>query len=123
MYLIPPIALIGLVFSIICFVILSNKDLKENFYKYLKVELIFIGINQLTQIMRPFIYLDSNWLSSTLFIQIYQIYFMIFAVSGIEMTALILHLLSSFNYYVIVAASKNDSFIMKKMRKVKKRTA
>ena len=119
-YIIPPIALIGLAFNILCFVIFSNKDLKEKFYKYLKLELIFIGINQLYQILRPFIKDESHWLYKTLFIKVIQIYLSHYFVSVIEMTALILHLLSSFNYYVLVAASKNDSFIMKKMRKIDK---
>jgi hypothetical protein len=118
-YLIPFISLIGFILNMICFIIYSDREFKESLYKYLKVESIFISMNLFMQLFRPFeAYrignLNSiNWSSKSYLAQFFEFYCLNFLASVFEMTALMLHLISSFNYYILLSYKPGSSFYNK----------
>ena len=115
-YVIPALSLIGFVLNTICFIVFSNIDFKESLYKYLKVESIFIAVNLLMQLFRPFeacrkTSLNTiNWSSKSYLVQLYLFYCLNFLASVLEMTALMLHLISSFNFYILLSYKPGSSF-------------
>ena len=108
-YIIPSISFIGVFLNLLCFMIFKSSELKELLYKYLLAETFFNCINLFLQIFRPFTGLNLD--SLTLLIQIYEFYLLDYLPSTLEMTSLILHLLSSFDFYFIISNhDKNQKF-------------
>lgn len=103
LYISPTIAIIGVILSIFCFIILSDSEFKETLYKYLKVETIFIGVNLLLTCFRPFHYNKVNWSSKTYFSYFYLIYGLYYFASTLEMAAVVTQICSTLDFYLLIS--------------------
>ena len=102
LYLCTSIAILGLILNIISFYIFSDKKFVQLMYKYLKMESLFIIINLFFQSFRPIYYLRSDWISKSFIANIYEFYILEFFVSTLEMSAIIMRLLSTFDFCISI---------------------
>jgi hypothetical protein len=103
LYISPTIGIIGVLLSILCFIILSDSEFKETLYKYLKVETIFIGVNLFLTCFRPFHYNKVDWSSKTHFSYFYLIYGLYYFASTLEMAAVITQICSTLDFYLFIS--------------------
>ena len=60
------------------------------------------------QIFRPFDAYKKSWISKTLYVQILEFYFLNYSATILELTALLLHLISTFNFYILLTSYKRN---------------
>jgi hypothetical protein len=104
---IPSIASTYLLTNFICVIIFSNQDFKEDMYHYLKFKSISIILHSLIQILRPISNLRVYFSSASLVSVIYDLYFLSYLVSCLELCIILFHILSTLDYYLIVT-NKTD---------------
>jgi hypothetical protein len=103
---VPLASLIGLVANIVCFTIFNSSEfinkikLKENLYRYLKIEALFIILNLFIQIFRSFMFVSSFQLG--LLSKLYALYMLWILAGMLEMSALLAHLTSTADFYMII---------------------
>ena len=103
---VPLASFIGLVANIVCFTIFNSSEfinkikLKENLYGYLKIEALFINVNLFIQIFRSFMFVSSFQLG--LLSKIYALYMLWILAGMLEMSALLAHLTSTADFYMIL---------------------
>jgi hypothetical protein len=102
LYLSTSMAILGLILNIISFIIFSDKKFVQLMYKYLKMESIFIITNLIFQSFRPIYYLKSDWISTSYIANLYEFYVLEFFVSPLEMTAIIMRILSTLDFCISI---------------------
>lgn len=112
-YVNPIVSLIALILSLLIVVILSNNEFKDSFYKYLKIQSIFVALNSLLIVLQPIKYCDNCSVSKTYFAQIYFIYLRIYSSSIFEMVTLYCSWLSGLNCCVLLFNKRIAKFILK----------
>jgi hypothetical protein len=118
-FLIPSIALIGLIGNIICYDVFkrlafSNKiKLEANLYMYLKIESFIISWNLFFQTFRIFFSIKA--FQATLAYGIYTLYFLWIFPAVLELMAIICHTSSTIHYYLIVKEANSSIFCILKI--------
>ena len=79
------------------------------------MELLFICIDLFLTLFRPIYFLRSNWISRSLISQIYEFYFLEFLVSVLEMSIIILHIIATFDYYILITKLNDKSKFFQKL--------
>ena len=104
-YLNTVINITGAILSLFCFIIFLNSQFSDTFYKYKKVEIIFIGLSLFSYGLRPFVYCKDS-VVSTLYIS--QMIHLInrYVRSVFETTATLCCILSSLYFYLKLIKSK-----------------
>jgi hypothetical protein len=103
---VPLASFIGLVANVVCFTIFNSSEfinkikLKENLYRYLKIEALFIILNLFIQMFRSFMFVSSFQLG--LLSKIYALYMLWILAGMLEMSALLAHLTSTADFYMII---------------------
>jgi hypothetical protein len=106
----PIIDIIGVILSITGLAILQNVQFKENVYKYLKVETLFICINLIISSLRPMYHCETVSTYKTKLIVIFQSYFRGYFGSCLEEAAFLCNLIATFQFYLMVANVKSSKF-------------
>lgn len=96
------IGLLGFVLNFLCIIILFNREFKENFYNYLKIECAFEAIALTIGAFRIASSCKSCPISNTLFSKVYFVYFLVFANSVFEMCILTCQILSAYTCYAFI---------------------
>ena len=103
---VPSASFIGFIANIVCFSIFNSSEfinkirLKENLYRYLKIEALFIICNLMIQMFRSVMFISSYQLS--LFSKIYSLYLLWILAGVLEMSALLSHLTSTADFYMVI---------------------
>ena len=120
---VPTASAIGLIANIICFSIFNSSEfinknkLKENLYRYLKIEALFIIFNLFIQMFRSIMFISSYQLG--LLSKVYSLY-MLWILAGIlEMSALLSHLTSTSDFYMVIRNKTNFKWLHKISRHIK----
>ena len=93
-------------------VMAKANEFKDSFYKYLKIQSIFVALNSLLIVLQPIKYCDNCSVSKTYFAQIYFIYFRIYSSSIFEMVTLYCSWLSGLNCCVLLFNKRIAKFIL-----------
>ena len=113
----PLVSLVGFMLHILCYLVFSSsffrKIDKEKFknyelYYYLRVESIFIGFNLFFQTMRP-IFLNYS-IYDTLASRIYELYVLSYFAGVLEMSAILCHILSTVNFFIVISNRNQTCF-------------
>jgi hypothetical protein len=110
-FIVPIISFIGLILNLINLIITSNKQFKEKFYKYQKVESIFICLNLVLQCFRPVAFYKQNWFSKSLISIIYKYHVLYHSVGIFELSSILVQILSSLYYYKLIFDIKTKNRI------------
>jgi hypothetical protein len=95
-YFSPIITVPGTVLCTLCIIIFSHSaSFSPKLYKFLKYESIFITCNLVIKSFSPIVYCKTCPVSTTLFSCVYFIYFLVYASSICEMSALVCNVLSA----------------------------
>lgn len=116
-YACPIVGLLGCILNILTLIIFLDKQFKENLYRFLRIESIYIIINLFITCLRPLYFCKSKWLSKYFATQLYYIYLLFYLASVLEMTALLTHVLATFDFYALISNIKIKclSFLEKKI--------
>ena len=104
--IIPLVSFFSFVLNVICFTIFNSSEflnkvkLKQNLYRYLKFESLFISLNMFIQMFRPLQYSPSFQMG--LISKIYDLYLVWFLAGVLEMFALNCHIISTLDFYMVI---------------------
>lgn len=99
----PLIGLIGFIFNLIVFLVLSHVNFKDTLYKFLRAESLLITIDMLVTIFKPIFYCNACQISKQYVAQFYQVYFNIYLASVLEMSAIMCRNFSAFICLLLIS--------------------
>lgn len=105
-YIMPIISLTGLILNIFTCITFSSSLFNLVFYRYLQIESFIVCFNVLFQVFRPFCFNRLSWSSKSYTCIFYINYLIYFTSSILELSCVLLHILSTISFYLIVL--KND---------------
>lgn len=109
---VPLASLIGLISNLACFLTFNSPEfkskskIKDNMYGYLKIEAFFIILNLSLQIFRFIVFEKTVRLN--LLSKIYEFYMLWILAGVLEMSALLSHLASTIDFYMIIKNKEID---------------
>ena len=109
---VPLASLIGLISNLACFLTFNSPEfkskskIKANMYGYLKIEAFFIILNLSLQIFRFIVFEKTVRLN--LLSKIYELYMLWILAGMLEMSALLSHLASTIDFYMIIKNKEID---------------
>jgi hypothetical protein len=109
-YIAPTIGLIGLLFEIVCFIVLSNKEFNGTIFKYLKYQVIFEAIDLLIGVLRPIHDCKTCSISKTYYSQIHFLITAVYLASVCELSALLCQIASVYHCLKLISINKQFTF-------------
>jgi hypothetical protein len=116
-YLCSGISIVGLILSGLSYLVFCNPQFKENLYNYLKFEIACIGFNLLIASLRPLYHCENVTSAGTYGSVLFFIVFLHYLSSVLEMTAIVCHNLSMFDFYLLVSGINNSNLEQSRLRK------
>ena len=111
--IIPAVGFIGLLLTILCFTIFTKSIFKTNVYIFLKYESAFIGFDLLLTSLRPFHHNNDFEFARSFVSQFYYVYLLVIFASVLEMAAILCHLMSTYDLYLLVSNLKRPKLLEK----------
>lgn len=109
-YVGPIMCSIGLIFELICFIVLSNKEFNGILFKYLKYQVIFEAINLIIGVVRPIHDCKTCSISKTYYSQIHFLIANVYLASVCEMSALLCQIVSVYHCLKLISINKQFTF-------------
>jgi hypothetical protein len=121
-YVGPIVGSIGLLFELICFIVLSNKEFNGTLFKYLKYQVIFEAIDLLIGVLRPIHDCKTCPISKTYYSQLHFLITIVYLASVCEMSALMCQIASVYHCLKLISINKqftfSKSFLAKHLHRV-----
>ena len=103
LYIIPVICILCLLLNMLNFLIFSTKIFKEVLFQYFKMQSLFICLNLLIKCLFPLYYCKTCSTASMYISQFYFKYFIVYAASVLEMSAILCQIISTYFCFRLIS--------------------
>ena len=101
---------IGFISCLMCFIVFSNSQFKLNFYKYFKMELIFIGFDLILSALATIVDCNDSLVKDHYLSRAYQLIFIVYFKSVLEFCANYFCIFGTIDFYLTISQSKFNMF-------------